>query len=58
MPLGEDEYSAIRTAQKIEGGVLACARIPAEPWALAWLRADGLTDAERASVYARFASIA
>lgn len=54
----QDEYSAIRAAQKIEGGVLACARIPSEPWALAWLRADGLADAERASVYARLASIA
>jgi hypothetical protein len=49
----QDEYSALRTAQKIEGAVLACARIPAEPWALAWLRADGLTDADRAAVYAR-----
>lgn len=53
----QDEYSALRTAQKIEGAVLACARIPAEPWALAWLRADGLTDAERASVYARLVAV-
>ena len=52
-----DEYSAIRTCQKIEGAVLACERIPEEPWALEWLRDDGLSDAERAAVYARLVEV-
>ncbi len=53
----DDEYSAIRTAQKIEGAVVACECIPSEPWALEWLRDDGLSDAERAAVYARLVEV-
>lgn len=53
-----DEYSALRTAQKIEGAVLAAEALGTrEPWAAAWLRADGLTDAERAAVYVRLEEI-
>lgn len=52
----QDEYTALRTCQKIEGARLAAARIPAEPWALAWLD-DGLSDAERAQVYARLVDV-
>lgn len=54
----QDEYSALRTAQKIEGAALAAPLLP-EPWALAWLREDGFRDdAERAEVYARLAEVA
>lgn len=52
-----DEYSAIRTCQKIEAGVVATEYLPAEPWALEWLREDGLTDAVRPAVYARLAEV-
>jgi len=52
----QDEYTALRTAQKLEGARLAAARIPSEPWAAAWL-ADGMTDGERARVYARLVAI-
>jgi hypothetical protein len=53
----DDEYSALRTAQKIEGAVLACEHIPSEPWALEWLREDGLSDVQRAAVYARLVEV-
>lgn len=52
----QDEYTALRTAQKIEGARLAVGRIPSEPWAEAWLD-DGLSDAERAAVYARLVEL-
>lgn len=51
----QDEYTALRTAQKIEGARLAAPMIPDEPWALAWLD-DGL-GADRDAVMARLAAI-
>ena len=51
----QDEYTALRTAQKIEGARLAAPMIPDEPWALAWLD-DGL-GAERDAIMARLAAI-
>lgn len=54
----QDEYSAIRTCQKIEAAAVYAPKLP-EPWALAWLREDGFRDdAERAEVYARLAEVA
>jgi hypothetical protein len=54
----QDEWSALRTAQKIEAAVVFAPMIPAEPWALAWLRADGFVDdAERERVYARLVDV-
>lgn len=53
----QDEYSALRTAQKIEAAVVYAPKLP-EPWALAWLRDDGFRDdAEREAVYARLAEV-
>jgi hypothetical protein len=52
----QDEYTALRTAQKLEGARLAVGRIPSESWARAWLD-DGLTDVERAAVYARLVEV-
>jgi len=51
----QDEYTALRTAQKLEGARLATQWITDEPWALAWLD-DGL-GAERDAVMARLAAI-
>ena len=44
-----DEYSALRTAQKLTAGRLACEFTGEDP---AWFN-DGLTTADRATVYAR-----
>ncbi len=52
----QDEYSALRMAQKLEGARLAAPLVLDEPWALAWLD-DGL-GAERDAVMARLAAIA
>ena len=54
----EDGYTALRAAQAVEGAVLALTLGSDEPDALAWLRADGLTDDERAAVYARLVEVA
>lgn len=54
----QDEYSALRTAQKLEAAVVFAPMIAEEPWALAWLRADGFADdAERTAVYARLSEV-
>ena len=45
-----DEYTALRTCQKIEAARLAVQWVPDEPWATAWLD-DGL-GADRDAVYA------
>ena len=52
----QDEYSALRTAQKLEAARVAAQWLPDEPWASAWLD-EGL-GAERDAVMARLASIA
>lgn len=52
----DDEYSAIRTAQKIEGACLAAKELE-DAGALEWLRDDGLSDGERAAVYARLVEV-
>lgn len=49
----QDEWTALRWAQKHEAAVLCAPWIAAEPWALDWLRADGLTDSERNACYDR-----
>ena len=54
----EDGYTALRAAQAVEGAVLALTLGSDEPDALAWLRADGLTDDERAAIYARLVEVA
>lgn len=51
----QDEYTALRTAQKLEAARLAAPLIGDEPWALAWLD-DGL-GADRDAVMARLAAI-
>ncbi len=51
----QDEYTALRTGQKLEGARLATQWLPDEPWALAWLD-DGL-GADRDAVMARLAAI-
>lgn len=53
----QDEWTALRWAQKHEAAVLCAPWIAAEPWALAWLRADGLTDDERGAIYARLVEV-
>lgn len=55
----QDEYSALRAAQGNEGAVVAVAELGdiGEPWALEWLRDDGLSDEERAAVYARLVDV-
>lgn len=50
----QDEYSALRTAQKIEGARLAVACVTSEPWAAEWLD-DGMSAVERERVYGRLA---
>ena len=53
----QDEYSCLRTLQKLEAAVVYAPKLP-EAWALAWLREDGFRDdAERAAVYARLAEV-
>ena len=53
----QDEYSALRSAQKLEAAVVYAPALP-EPWALAFLRDDGFRDdTERAAVYARLAEL-
>ena len=48
----QDEYSALRSAQKLEAAVVYAPALP-EPWAVEWLRGDGFRDeAEREEVYA------
>lgn len=54
----EDGYTALRAAQAVEGAVLALTEGSAEPGALEFLRDDGLTDDERAAVYARLVEVA
>lgn len=54
----EDGYTALRAAQAVEGAVLALTLGSDEPDALAWLRDDGLTDDERAAIYARLVEVA
>lgn len=54
----QDEYTAWKTACKIEGGVVASRALP-EDWAEGWLRDDGFdSEAERDAVNARLAEIA
>lgn len=53
----QDEYSALRSAQKLEAAAVFAPKLP-EAWALAWLRDDGFRDdAERAEVYARLVEV-
>lgn len=52
----QDEYSAIRTAQKFEAAVLFASKLP-ERWASEWL-ADGLTPDARARIYDRLVEVA
>lgn len=52
----QDEYSALRTNQKLEAARVAVKWLPDEPWASAWLD-DGL-GAERDVIAARLAAIA
>lgn len=49
----QDEWTALRWAQKHEAAVLCAPWIEGETWAPEWLRADGLSDGERARVYAQ-----
>lgn len=51
----QNEYTALRTAQKLEAARLATQWLPDEPWALAWLD-DGL-GAERDALMARLSAI-
>lgn len=48
----QDEWTALRWAQKHEAAVWVAPRIEGEEWAVEWLRDDGLSDVERAAVYA------
>jgi len=52
----QDEWTALRWAQKHEAAVMCAPWIAAEPWAMEWLRGDGLSDAERDAVYAALVS--
>lgn len=52
----QDEYTAWKTACKIEGGVAAAPSL-GEPWAEEWLRSDGLATAERARIYTRLCEV-
>lgn len=52
----QDEWTALRWAQKHEAAVLFAPKFD-EPWALAWLRADGLTEDERGAIYARLVEV-
>lgn len=53
----QDEWSCLRTAQKLEAAVVYAPKLP-ESWALAWLRDDGFRDdAEREAVYARLVEL-
>ena len=49
----QDEWTALRWAQKHEAAVWVAPMIAGEEWAAEWLRDDGLSDAERAAVYTR-----
>ena len=49
----QDEWTALRWSQKHEAAVWIAPQIEGEEWAPEWLRDDGLSDAERAAVYAR-----
>lgn len=54
----QDEYTAWKTACKLEGGIVAAPSL-GEPWAVEFLRADGFDDdADRDAVYSRLAEIA
>lgn len=53
----QDEWTALRWAQKHEGAVLCASWIEGEPGAAEWLRDDGLSDAEREATYARLVAI-
>lgn len=55
----QDEYSALRAAQGNEGAAVAVEELGdiGEPWALEWLRDDGLSDVQRAAVYARLVEV-
>lgn len=53
----QDEWTALRWAQKHEAAVWIAPQLEGEPWALEWLRDDGLSDGERERVYARLVEV-
>lgn len=53
----QDEWTAVRWAQKHEAAVLCAPWIDGEPWGAAWLRADGLSDGERSRIYDRLVEL-
>lgn len=53
----QDEWTALRWAQKHEAAVWIAPQLEGEPWALEWLRDDGLSDGERDRVYARLVEV-
>ena len=53
----QDEWTALRWAQKHEAACRIAPQIEGEPWALEWLRDDGLSDGERERVYARLVEV-
>jgi hypothetical protein len=53
----QDEWTALRWAQKHEAACRIAPQIEGEEWALEWLRDDGLSDGERDRVYARLVEV-